>query len=295
MTRQAFWFSGETAGETGGSLAANFTGLDGYREGEEVSIVGSEAHHATVKRLRLGEVVDVVDGLGRRAGAEVIAATNSGLQLRLIEDAVLDPQPALRITLIQALAKEKRDMQALESAVEMGAWRVIPWGATRSVSRWDTVPKRAKGREKWRNLAVSAMKQSRQARLAEVSESGVDISSERHGGEARWARPVVKTVFSEVEAMVKGGAAVFVLHEVAEEHLADMLVPLAQPGQTPEDIVVIVGPEGGITVPELAAFVEAGARPALLGPTVLRCSSAGPAALAVIQSWLGSWRDTESR
>lgn len=95
--------------------------------------------------------------------------------------------------------------------------------------------------------------------------------------------------------MVRGGAAVFVLHEVAEEHLADMLVPLAQPGQTPGEIVVIVGPEGGITGPELAAFVEAGASPALLGPTVLRCSSAGPAALAVIQSWLGSWRDTESR
>ena len=300
MTRQAFWFSGETAGETSGSLAANFTGLDGYLEGEEVSIVGAEAHHATVKRLRLGEVVDVVDGLGRRAGAEVVAVGNSGLRLRLIEDAVLDPEPTLRITLIQALAKEKRDMQALESAAEMGVWRVIPWGATRSVSRWDTVPKRAKGREKWRNLAVSAMKQSRQARLAEVSEyleSGVDISPGQHGSEARWAWPVVKTVFSEVEALVKGGAVVFVLHEVAEEHLADLLVPLAQPEQIPEEIVVIVGPEGGITVPELAAFVEAGARPALLGPTVLRCSSAGPAALAVIQSRLGSWRATpvESR
>lgn len=293
MTRQVYWFSGESTGETGGSLTATFSGLDGYRAGAEVSIVGAEAHHATVKRLRSGEIVDVVDGLGRRAGAEVIAAANSGLQLRLIEDAVLDPEPTPRITLIQALAKEKRDLQALESAVEMGVWQVIPWGATRSVSRWDTVPKRVKGREKWLNLAVSAMKQSRQARLAGVSEyldSGVDMSPGHREMAAQGEHSGSKTVFSEVEAMVRGGAEVFVLHEVAEEHLADRLVPLAQPGQTPQDIVVIVGPEGGITVLELEAFMAAGAHPVLLGPTVLRCSSAGPAAIAVIQSRLGTWR-----
>ena len=293
MTRQVYWFSGESTGETGGSLAATFSGLDGYRAGAEVSIVGAEAHHATVKRLRSGEIVDVVDGLGRRAGAEVIAAANSGLQLRLIEDAVLDPEPTPRITLIQALAKEKRDLQALESAVEMGVWQVIPWGATRSVSRWDTVPKRVKGREKWLNLAVSAMKQSRQARLAGVSEyldSGVDMSPGYSEMAAQGEHLGSKTVFSEVEAMVRGGAEVFVLHEVAEEHLADRLVPLAQPGQTPQDIVVIVGPEGGITDLELEAFMAAGAHPVLLGPTVLRCSSAGPAAIAVIQSRLGTWR-----
>lgn len=293
MTRQVYWFSGESTGETGGSLAATFSGLDGYRAGEEVSIVGAEAHHATVKRLRSGEIVDVVDGLGRRAGAEVIAAANSGLQLRLIEDAVLEPEPTPRITLIQALAKEKRDLQALESAVEMGVWQVIPWGATRSVSRWDTVPKRVKGREKWLNLAVSAMKQSRQAKLAGVSEyldSGVDMSPGHREMAAQGEHSGSKTVFSEVEAMVRGGAEVFVLHEVAEEHLADRLVPLAPPGQTPQDIVVIVGPEGGITDLELEAFMAAGARPVLLGPTVLRCSSAGPAAIAVIQSRLGTWR-----
>ncbi|WP_279059705.1 RsmE family RNA methyltransferase [Mobiluncus curtisii] len=293
MTRQTFWFSGDSAGEADASPATEFAGLRGYREGEEVSIVGAEAHHATVKRLRLGEVVDVVDGLGWRVGAEVVAAQNSRLRLRLLADAVADPVPPLRLTLIQALAKEKRDLQALESAVEMGAWRVIPWGATRSVSRWDTVSKRAKGREKWRNLAVSAMKQSRQARLAEVSEyleSGGDIVPEPQGAETRSVKSAANTIFSEVEAMVQGGTAVFVLHEVATEHLAQMLIPLARAGQTPEDIAVIVGPEGGITAPELTAFTAAGALPALLGPTVLRCSSAGPAALAVIQSQLGSWR-----
>lgn len=300
MTRQTFWFSGDSAGEADASPATEFAGLRGYRKGEEISIVGAEAHHATVKRLRLGEVVDVVDGLGWRAGAEVVAAQNSRLRLRLLADAVADPVPPLRLTLIQALAKEKRDLQALESAVEMGAWRVIPWGATRSVSRWDTVTKRAKGREKWRNLAVSAMKQSRQARLAEVSEyleSGGDIVPEPQGVETQSVKPAANTIFSEVEAMVQGGTAVFVLHEVATEHLAQMLIPLAQAGQTPEAIAVIVGPEGGITAPELMAFAAAGARPALLGPTVLRCSSAGPAALAVIQSQLGSWRGTppESR
>lgn len=340
MTQQVFWYSAESSGFAKSIVSpGDFPGLSSFHAGDDILIGGSEAHHATVKRLRTGEIVDVVDGLGWRADAEVASATNAELSLRLVSDPEEDPQPKVRITLIQALAKEKRDMQALESATEMGVSRVIPWGAARSVSRWDTVPKRAKGREKWRNLVISAMKQSRQARLTEVGEylesggeglpgrtalpgggypleesgkgTGLDSYQKQvsngtvplvgskmaqdtdHLGSST-SRPAERTVFSEVSHLVDSGATVFVLHEVTTEYLTEHLETLVSRGEEPAEIVIIVGPEGGITNPELRAFMDAGATPVLLGPTVLRCSSAGPAAVAVIQASCGSWRKEAS-
>ncbi len=309
VARTGFDSTRDSASIRGDSLA-------GLSSGDEVELAGEEAHHAAVKRLRLGEVVDLVDGHGSRATGEVVRLGKT-IRIRLLDAAQLEAEPALRLTLIQALAKEKRDMQALESACEIGATRVVPWGAARSVSRWDTVPKRAKGREKWRNLALSAMKQSRQSRLAEIGEyveSGVDVAR-GYNADSPDNRPDSKTVFSEVERIIARGGVVFVLHESATEKLSSLLqdlvfdsaTPPSQPlppvpvrslsnaaqgvqQQLPTEIAVVVGPEGGITEAELAGFETVGVRVALLGPTVLRCSTAGPAALAVIQATLGSWR-----
>lgn len=281
MTRPVFWVGGQVLHDPAPAVC-----LSEIAPGTEVVLDDEEAHHATVKRLRLGEEVDVVDGQGWRVTA-VVTKLDRKVCLRVSQAAIREAPPALRLTLIQALAKEKRDMQALESACEIGVRLVVPWGATRSVSRWDAVPKRAKGREKWRNLAVSAMKQSRQswvAQIGEYVESGVDItrSDAPSSGE--------QTVFACVERIIAEGGTVFVLHESATHHLTSWLSDLSPEGLSQAEIGVVVGPEGGITDAELEGFRAAGARVALLGPTVLRCSTAGPAALAVIQAFCGTWK-----
>lgn len=259
--------------------------------GSETRLSGAEARHAAVKRLRVGEVVDLVDGHGGRAGAEVVGVSAGEVRLRLVEAPRFEALPALRLTLIQALAKEKRDLQALEAACEIGVQRVIPWGAARAVSRWDSAAKREKGRAKWAALALSALKQSRQswlARVEEYVESGAEVAGSESGSEPG-LQPAARgenSVFAEVKRIVAAGGRVFVLHESATERLSAQLSGV--PKET-EEIAVVVGPEGGITEAELAAFRAAGAEIALLGPSVLRCSTAGPVALAIIQAALGSW------
>lgn len=295
-----------TGADSEGKAGGADTPLMKLTLGSETRLTGAEAHHASVKRLRAGEVVDLVNGQGWRAGAELVG-TGADLRFRLVEAPHFEALPALRLTLIQALAKEKRDLQAVEAACEIGVQRVIPWGAARAVSRWDNASKREKGRTKWAALALSALKQSRQswlARVEEYVESGTDCAG---------------AVFTEVAKIVESGGQVFVLHESAVERLsvrlraASRMAPheaggeadgagnpdVARRGEAGVDpgagnpdvreIAVVVGPEGGITEAELAGFRAAGAEIALLGSSVLRCSTAGPAALAIIQATLGSW------
>lgn len=303
------WGAGRDSGGKAGGIGTRLMKLEA---GTETRLTGAEAHHASVKRLRAGEVVDLVDGRGWRAGAELVGS-GTDLRFRLVEAPRFEACPALRLTLIQALAKEKRDLQALEAACEIGALRVVPWGAARSVSRWDGRAKQVKGREKWQNLAVSALKQSRQSRLAEVGEyvesaaggadsgTGVPPSSRRGAGDEN-------SVFAETRRIIAAGGRVFVLHESASERLSVLLRAISReaphepggelsgagnlgagnPGGTME-IAVVVGPEGGITEGELEGFRAMGAEIVLLGSSVLRCSTAGPVALAIIQATLGSW------
>jgi RNA methyltransferase, RsmE family len=81
-----------------------------------------------------------------------------------------------------------------------------------------------------------------------------------------------------VAARLQAAACALVLHESADRPLAGFDLPDAG------DVVVVVGPEGGIAPEELDAFVEAGALTVRLGETVLRTSSAGAAALAVVSA-----------
>lgn len=252
------------------------------RAGDLISLDSAETRHLTVKRIRAHEPVTLVDSHGWHATAVMDSTSEDTAVLRLESDAVEDVLPARRLTLIQALAKDKRDLQAVESACEIGVNCIIPWGAQRSVSRWDTASKRAKGLEKWRNLALSAMKQSRQSRVAEIADYTEDAAQ-------------------TVADIISGGGVVFVLHEHATRHLADILSAAVgeqssprtepqKPANFDTEIALVVGPEGSITEAEMTALQRVGAQPALLGPTVLRCSTAGPAALAVIQALVGSWR-----
>ncbi|MDQ2756102.1 MAG: 16S rRNA (uracil(1498)-N(3))-methyltransferase [Actinomycetota bacterium] len=229
--------------------------------GDVVAVTGPEARHALqVVRLTVGERVLVADGTGRRGSGEVVGATRDELSVRLTEVEVV-PEPSPRFVLVQALAKGDRDEQAVEAATELGVDVVVPWQSERSIVQWRG-EKQARGRARWESVVTAAAKQSRRARVPLVE-------------------PLVR--MPGLRARLEGAALALVLHEEATTALAGVGLP------TDGDVVLVVGPEGGITPAELAALLEVGARSVRLGPEVLRSSGAGPAALAVLNA-LGRWR-----
>ncbi len=235
--------------------------LSGASPGSVIVLDGPEGRHgATVKRIGIGENVLLADGSGHRADAVVESVGAGELRLRL-QAITQEPQPNPRFVLIQALTKGNRDEQAIEAATELGVDEVVPWQAARSIVIWRG-ERAARSLRKWESVVLAATKQSRRARIPLVS------------------APVSQTA---VIRRIQEAALAVVLHEEAASPLAGIELP------TSGDVLLIVGPEGGIGPDELSAFVAAGAVAARLGRGVLRSSSAGPAALAVMSA-AGRWR-----
>jgi 16S rRNA (uracil1498-N3)-methyltransferase len=227
--------------------------------GDVLTVTGAEAKHiATVARTRVGERMLVGDGRGQVAEgvAEMVAAT--GVAVRVVSMRVTDA-PSPRIRLAQALAKGDRDELAVQAATELGIDGVIPWQADRSVSRWSG-PKLQKGRERWASVVREATKQSMRPWLPEV-------------GDAMSTAALVSA---------SAGQRMLVL-EPSAEHALTAVEPDGR------DLLLVVGPEGGIARTELDAFRAAGAELVRLGTHVLRTSTAGPAALALLNAALGRW------
>jgi 16S rRNA (uracil1498-N3)-methyltransferase len=146
---------------------------------------------------------------------------------------------------------------------EVGVDVIVPWAAARSVARWRQ-ERGAKARDRWMATAREAAKQARRPWVPEVAGDPDESTA---------------TVARRVEA----AAAAFVLHEEAATGLSAVDLPASG------DIVLVVGPEGGIAPAELATFVAAKATEVRLGPHVLRTSTAGVAALAVLSARLRRW------
>lgn len=241
------------------------------RAGETLALGEEVASHAVrVRRLSSGEDLEIVDGEGNRARGTVSAASTTGLTVNVSEVTHCPPsRPSL--VLVQALAKGDRDLQAIESATEIGVDEVVPWAAERSIADWPE-KKKAKSALKWDNLLKAASLQARRARFPHLHElvRGTKIVSHLNAGDL-----------------------VVVLHESATVRLSDILAERlgdsVGEGSSIPRIVLIVGPEGGISPAEISALEIAGATTALLGPTVLRSSSAGPAGLVLVQNFLGRW------
>ncbi|WP_330473884.1 16S rRNA (uracil(1498)-N(3))-methyltransferase [Terrabacter sp. C0L_2] len=224
--------------------------------GSSLLLDGDEGRHAAaVVRLRAGERYFVADGAGRRVLLEATDVERGWVRGRVL-DVTDEPKPAPRLVLVQALAKGDRDEQAVEAATELGVDEVVPWQAERSVVVWRG-DRAAKSLAKWSAVVVRATKQSRRARLPVTS-------------------PAVG--LAPLAARVGESALTLVLHEDATEPLASVDLPPSG------DVLVVVGPEGGITDRELETLTGAGARAVRLGSTILRASSAGPAALAVLSA-----------
>lgn len=230
-------------------------------DGPELVLDGPEGRHAAaVRRLRAGERVDLTDGAGRVAECVVTQALKDALRLDVIARREV-PAPRPRIVVVQGLPKGDRGELAVEMMTEAGVDVIVPWPAARSVTQWKG-DRTAKALGRWRATAREAGKQARRFHLPEVTEP------------ASTAR---------VAELLSGAALGLVLHEEAAQPLSAVELP------ADGDIVVVVGPEGGVAADELDRFHAARAVAVLLGPTVLRTSTAGVAAAAVLLARTGRW------
>ncbi|GAA4293599.1 16S rRNA (uracil(1498)-N(3))-methyltransferase [Streptomyces venetus] len=223
---------------------------------------GPEGRHAvSVKRLRPGEDVVLTDGAGRWADCVVLDTEGKDRLIVQLDSVTEEPPEEPRVTVVQALPKGDRGELAVETMTEVGVDTIVPWAAARCITQWKG-DRGLKALGKWRATAREAGKQSRRVRFPEVTEAATT---------------------KQVAALLAGADFAAVLHESGDEPLATAELPSSG------EIVLVVGPEGGVAPEELALFEGAGAKPYRLGRSVLRTSTAGTAAAAVLLARTGRW------
>ena len=235
--------------------------LAGVAVGSTVEVTGDEAHHAVaVRRLRVGESVVLTDGCGASVTGEV-ASTGKRVFAVTVSSSRDVGVPDPSVVVVQALPKGDRGELAVEMLTEIGVAEVVPWAASRSVAVWKG-ERATKSLARWRSTAREAAKQARRS----------------------WF-PVVRDLAAttDVAALLADADLGVVLQEDAAVPLASLDVPAS--GR----IVVVVGPEGGLTDEEIAVFAAAGAHAVVLGAEVLRTSTAGVAAVAALLSRTPRW------
>jgi 16S rRNA (uracil1498-N3)-methyltransferase len=239
--------------------------VDALPEVGELAVVdGDEGFHAAnVRRIRPGEELDLGDGDGTVAHCVVEDVAKGRLTAKVLDRMTVSPASP-SVTVVQALPKSDRSELAIELATEAGADAFVAWQASRCVARWESSAKVDKGLRRWAAVARSAARQSRRPYIPSVS-------------------GVVST--AELAQRVRhDGATTLVLHESATVRLTEL--PVGQAGS----LLLIIGPEGGITDGEISALSDAGATAVRLGPTVLRTSTAAAVALGALGALTPRWR-----
>ena len=237
--------------------------LAGVSVGEIVEVTGDEAHHAVVvRRTREGEAVVLTDGRGAQVTGEVVAVGKRAMKMR-VDTLSRSAEPTPAIWVVQAVPKGERGERAVEVLTEIGVSRILPWAAERSVGQWRG-ERAEKSLAKWRSTARESGKQARRT----------------------WAAEVVALIDTpELVGLVQEVDLALVLHEEGADSFADVAVP------SEGTILIIVGPEGGLTEGEVSALTEVGAVPVRLGSEILRTSTAGVVASAAVLSRTRRWRD----
>lgn len=230
------------------SSACYLTDLGEPVIGQLIKLTGAEGRHAvTVKRTRVGERLILSDGAGQAVAGEVVEVEKQGLLLR-VDEIFSEPDSPHRWVVVQALAKGDRSDIAVEVLTELGVDEIIAWQARRCVVRWEQKADTKVAR--WRGIARESTKQSRRLRIPEISYAAT----------------------SEVCARMADAAAVLIAHESASRHIAEVTLPDSG------EIIIVIGPEGGISEEELDAFAAHGT-PVRISDGVLRSSTAGAVAL----------------
>ena len=233
--------------------------------GELAVVDGDEGFHAaSVRRIRVGEELDLGDGAGAVAHCVIEEVAKARLTARVLKRWTVEPAKPT-VTVVQALPKSDRSELAIELATEVGADAFVAWQASRCVARWDG-GRAEKGLRRWRAVARAASRQSRRPHIPSVS--GVMTTGD---------------LVADVRGAVAAGTTVLALHESAAEPMTKLALAQAV------SLMLVVGPEGGIADDEIAALSQAGASVVRLGPTVLRTSTAAAVALGALGVLTSRW------
>ena len=234
--------------------------VDKLEDSNLIEIAGDEAHHAIkVLRITVGEEILISDGAGNWVRASVENIEKKSFTAKVLERG-FQPEKSPRLIVVQGLPKSDRVKDAIEILVESGVDLIIPWQADRSISKW-----RQDSLDKWKSAAVAATKQSRRFRKPEIID-GLSLSQ-----------------LLEIESE---NSVVLVMHESATTKLSEVVTSKFS-GMS--EIIIVIGPEGGISDSELAVLEGAGAHIVGLGPEVFRSAHAGGAALSAVSALIGRW------
>ena len=234
--------------------------VDKLEDSNLIEVSGDEAHHAIkVLRINIGEEILISDGAGNWVRASVENIEKKTFAAKVLERG-FQPEKSPRLIVVQGLPKSDRVKDAIEILVESGVDLIIPWQADRSISKW-----RQDSLDKWQSAAVAATKQSRRFRKPEII-AGLSLSQ-----------------FLEIESE---NSVFLVMHESATTKLSEVVTSKFA-GMS--EIIVVIGPEGGISDGELAVLEGAGAHIVGLGPEVFRSAHAGGAALSAVSALIGRW------
>lgn len=222
--------------------------------GQSYEFNNDDANHAIrVLRMGAGEVFMLADGTGAWSQVKAFAIKKKSMEVEVIATGFQEAL-ATTITIVQALPKSDRAKEAIELLTEAGVDRIVPWAAARSIGRVS---------EKFAITAREASKQSRRLRIPEVTD--------------------IATTEQICEAILVSDLAI-VFHESSDVKLSDCIS-----SHNVAHLLIIIGPEGGITSTELEAFTAAGAKIALMGRPILRSAHAGIAAVAAVSALLKVW------
>ena len=222
--------------------------------GQSYEFNNEDANHAIrVLRMAAGDVFMLADGTGAWSQVKAFAIKKKSMEVEVTATGFQEAL-ATTITVVQALPKSDRAKEAIELLTEAGVDRIVPWASARSIG---------KASEKFSVTAREASKQSRRLRIPEVT----DIATTEQICEA-----------------IKLSDLAIAFHESSDVKLSDCIS-----SHNVAHLLIIIGPEGGITSTELEAFKEAGAKVALMGRPIMRSAHAGIAAVAAVSALLKVW------
>ncbi len=224
--------------------------------GSTYEFSNEDAFHAIkVLRLSAGEVFTLGDGDGRWSKVVAEKVNKKSMTVKVLDSGFEEPL-AQHFTIVQAVPKGDRVKESIELSTEGGVDRIIMWKSARSIGRSEDKL------EKLQMTAREASKQSRRLRIPLVTSA--------------------TSIDALVDEIAKADLAL-VLHESATAAISSSVT------QGAARILLIIGPEGGLTDEEVESFAAAGAKVVLLGRPILRSAHAGLAALAAVNTALSVW------